>query len=124
MLNSIYSYGIDKELNHINLLNTGTKNLNFNNFSGGKKFAKKDGINIMFDASFKYNYFYSNSNKIRKRSNSKNRNNSPWIFDSKFHSSDYKNTQNTNKESPYHNIKNIKLNDNMKKVYIIIQLWF
>ena len=114
LLNSIYSYGIDKELSHINLLNTGTKNLNFNN-SSNKKYVKKDRINVMFDVAFKYNYFYNNSNRIRKRNNSKNRYNSPRICDSKFHSSDSKNAKNSNKESVNHNIKNIKLNENMKK---------
>ena len=58
MLNSIYTHGIDNELNHINLLNSGTKNINFNNTIKNKKFEKKEGINIMFDATFKYNYYY------------------------------------------------------------------
>lgn len=113
LLNTIYSNEIYKELSHINI---GTKNLNFNNTIKNKKFLKKDEINFMFDATFKYNYFYKNYNKInRKRNNSKNRYNSPHLYDSKFQSNEFNEMKNSKKDSINPNIINIKVNENINK---------
>ena len=114
LLNSIYSYGINNELSHINI---GTKNINFNNTIKNKKKLKKDEINIMFDATFKYNYFYNNYNfnKIsRKRNNSKNRYNSPRLYDSKYQSNDTE-MNSLKKNSINQNLNNIKVNENINK---------
>ena len=114
LLNSIYSYGINNELSHINI---GTKNINFNNTLKNKKNLKKDEINIMFDATFKYNYFYNNYNfnKIsRKRNNSKNRYNSPRLYDSKYQSNDTE-MNSLKKNSINQNLNNIKVNENINK---------
>ena len=113
LLNSLYSNEINKELSHINI---GTKNLNFNNTIKNKKLLKKGEINFMFDAAFKYNYFYNNYNKInRKRNNSKNRGNNPHLYDSKFQSNEFNEIKNSKKQSIDHNIINIILNDNINK---------
>ena len=46
LLNSIYSYGIDKEISELNSLNRAKK-----------EYSKNEGINGIFDATFKYNFF-------------------------------------------------------------------
>ena len=72
LLNSIYSYGIDKEIGEFNSLNI-TK----------KQCSKNEGINGIFDATFKYNFFINNINKVKKKTNiNKIRNKSPIMYDS------------------------------------------
>ena len=111
LLNSIYSYGIDKEMSEINLINSGTKNLNFNSGVKNKNCTKKEGINIMFDATFKYNYYYNNSNKVnKKKNNNKYRYNSPRIHDSISQSNEYNDVKGS-KNSNMNYVNTIKVNE-------------
>ena len=114
LLNSIYSYEIDKEINDINLINSGTKNINFNSGIKGKSYSKKQGINLMFDAIFNYNYYFNNSNKInKKKSINKNRYNSPYSPESISQSkaiNEIKNSRNTNIDN-INDIKNVHINN-------------
>ena len=72
LLNSIYSYGIDKEISDLNSINRAKK-----------QYSKNEGINGIFDATFKYNFFFNNMNKTNRKKNiNKIRNKSPIIFDS------------------------------------------
>ena len=72
LLNSIYSYGIDKEIGELNSINR-TK----------KQYSKNEGINGIFDATFKYNFFMNNMNKTKRKTNiNKIRNKSPIMYDS------------------------------------------
>ncbi len=111
LLNSLYTYGIDKEISEINLLNSGTKNLNFNSGVKNKNDTKKEGINIMFDATFKYNYYYNNSNRVnRKKSNNKYRYNSPRIHDSISQSNEYNDIK-TSKNNNMNYVNSIKITE-------------
>lgn len=111
LVNSIYTYVIDKEMSEVNLINSGTKNLNFNSGIKNKNFFKNEGINIMFDATFKYNYFYNNSNKVnKKKNNNKYRYNSPRIHDSISQSNEYNEIKNS-KNNNINYINSIKINE-------------
>ena len=113
LLNNIYSYEIDKELNDINLLNSGTKNINFNNNVKAKKVGN---INIMFDATFKYNYYFNYSHKMNKnKNNSKYRYNSPRIHDIISDSNEFNENKNSKNHNVNHKINNIKINENINK---------
>ena len=72
LLNSIYSYGIDKEINDLNFINRSKK-----------QYSKNEGINGIFDSTFRYNFFFNNMNKTNRKKNiNKIRNKSPILFDS------------------------------------------
>ena len=98
LLNSIYSYGIDKEINEFNSLNRAKK-----------QYSKIEGVNGIFDATFKYNYFLNNMNKTkRKKVGNKIRNKSPIIYDSESKTNEV--SENRNSKSP--NFYNKKDNEN------------
>ena len=94
LLNSIYTYEIDKRINKTNELHLGLNNHNEKN------------INFMFDAIFKFSYFFKNTIKpIKIRSNSKNKNNK----NNKSNSNSPKQPEDNNTK-----IKNINYNINNK----------
>ena len=94
LLNSIYTYEIDKRINKTNELHLGLNNHNEKN------------INFMFDAIFKFSYCFTNTIKpIKIRSNSKNKNNK----NNKSNSNSPKQPEDNNAK-----IKNINYNINNK----------
>ena len=95
LLNSIYSYGIDKEISELNSLNRAKK-----------EYSKNEGINGIFDATFKYNFFFNNMNRTkRKKIANKIRNNSPIIYESVSKSNEVNEIRNS-KSPNFYNKKN------------------
>ena len=114
LINSIYSFEIEKELSDINLYNSGTKNINFGSRIKNKNISKKEGINIMFDAIFNYNYFNNNCNKGNKKiNNNKYRYNSPKITKSISQSNEYDENNNSKPINRNNITKNAKICDNI-----------
>lgn len=81
-INSIYNYGIDKEISKIEFHHSGTKNLNFNGLSNNNNlnnndnnFDQNDKLNFIFDSVFKYSFYNNNYNNNLKKGRKKNQNN-------------------------------------------------
>ena len=115
LINTIYSVEIENELKDTNIFNSGTKNINFGSRVNNKNVSKNDGINIMFDAIFKYNFFNNNINKLNKKVNNKYRYNSPKIKRSISDSNEPNENENSKNINKYNNINNIKINENINQ---------